>query len=56
MLIAPIVRATYEEFGVPYHYYPSAWSALVAHYRFLRDMGRPGAHEAPVASLAEDVR
>ena len=30
---APIVRATCEEFGVPYHYYPSAWSALVAHYR-----------------------
>lgn len=39
--IAPIVRQTCKEFGVPYHYYPTARLALVAHYRFLRDMGRP---------------
>ena len=39
--IVPIVRETCEEFGVPYYYYPTAWSALGAHYRFLRDMGKP---------------
>lgn len=54
--IVPIVRKTCEEFGVPYYYYPTAWSALVAHYRFLRDMGRPGFHEAPAsAPLSEDA-
>lgn len=39
--IVPLVKEACEEFGVPYHYYPTAWSALKAHYKFLRQMGRP---------------
>lgn len=50
--IVPIVRKTCEEFGVPYFYYPTAWSALVAHYRFLRTMGRPVEEAAPSPELA----
>jgi hypothetical protein len=37
---------------VPYFYYPTAWSALVAHYRFLRTMGRPVEEAAPSPELA----
>src|SRR5262249_40121929 len=44
--IAPIVKKTCEEFGVPYHYFPTGFRAYAAHYRFLRRMGRPS---APVA-------
>lgn len=51
--IAPIVRRSCEEFGVPYYYYPTARSALVAHYRFLRDMGRPVADPEASLSIAE---
>ncbi len=36
--IAPIVRQTCAEFGVPYFYYPTAFQALAEHYRFLRRM------------------
>jgi fatty acid desaturase len=37
--IAPIVRATAAEFGLPYHVYPSFWAALSAHFRHLQKMG-----------------
>lgn len=36
--IAPIVRATCAEFGLPYFYYPTVLHALGAHLRFLRRM------------------
>lgn len=38
--IAPIVRATCKEFGVPYFYYVTGAHAFAAHYRFLKRMGR----------------
>ncbi len=37
--LAPIVRRTCEEFGVPYFAYPTTRSALVSHTRWLRSMG-----------------
>lgn len=41
--LAPVVRATCEEFGVPYHAYPSAGAALASHARWLRKLGAPDA-------------
>jgi len=46
--IAPIVRATCEEFGVRYYVYPSAGAALVSHVRWLRTLGAPSPAEADV--------
>lgn len=37
--ISPIVKQTCEEFGKPYHYAPSFWSALKSHFSFLKQMG-----------------
>ncbi len=47
--LAPIVRATCEEFGVPYFAYPTARAALASHLRWLRSMGAPdrGGDPAP---------
>ena len=51
--LAPIVKATCEEFGVPYRAYPSAASALKSHVRWLRTMGRDdGALEVARATTA----
>ena len=41
--IAPLVRATCEEFGVQYTAYDSYWSALRAHFSHLRKEGFPTA-------------
>jgi len=38
--LSRIVRQTCEEFGVPYKSFPSVRSAVVAHFRFLRGLGR----------------
>lgn len=43
--LAPIVKATCEEFGVPYRTYPTVTAALVSHVRWLRTMGRPAPEE-----------
>lgn len=45
--IAPIVKQTAEEFGVPYHQYPSFGTALLSHVRTLRSLGQP----EPVSEL-----
>ena len=37
--IAPIVRQTAEEFGLPYHSNGSFLSAIVKHYKMLRELG-----------------
>ncbi|MBL7850274.1 MAG: acyl-CoA desaturase [Cyclobacteriaceae bacterium] len=37
--LAPIVRATAEEFGVPYKVKPTFWAALVAHRQMLLHLG-----------------
>ena len=52
--IVPIVRATCEEFGVPYHYQPTAWGAFKAHVRFLRNMGR-AAGDQPTAQASANA-
>lgn len=38
--ISEIVQKTCREFGVSYVSYPTVWSAVVGHYRFLKDMGK----------------
>ena len=48
--LAPIVRATCEEFGVPYSTYPTVADALVSHARWLRTMG--AAPKAETAAIA----
>ena len=37
--IAPIVKKTAEEFGVPYYYLPTVGSAIRAHFRLLKSLG-----------------
>lgn len=39
--LAPITREVCREHGVPHHSHDSMWSALRAHVRWLREMGRP---------------
>ncbi|HEX8326647.1 MAG TPA: acyl-CoA desaturase [Hymenobacter sp.] len=43
--LAPIVRETAREFGLPYLENPSFGAALRSHYRLLRGLSRPGAGE-----------
>jgi linoleoyl-CoA desaturase len=39
--IAPIVKQTCEEFGVPYRSNPSFLNGIVEHYKTLRAFGQP---------------
>jgi linoleoyl-CoA desaturase len=39
--LAPLVRATAAEFGLPYHCYPTFPAALAGHLRTLRLLGQP---------------
>ncbi len=39
--LAPIVKKTAEEFGIPYHSKPTLIQALRAHVQMLYDLGRP---------------
>jgi linoleoyl-CoA desaturase len=39
--LAPIVRNTAHEFGVPYHNQPTLRSAIASHYRMLKVFGSP---------------
>lgn len=39
--IAPIVKETAEEFGIPYHSFKTFRGAVAAHYRMLRMLGNP---------------
>lgn len=38
--VSAIVMETCAEFGLPYHYYPSWFAAVYAHYEYLKEMGR----------------
>lgn len=38
--LAPIVRKTANEFGLEYKEYPSFFSALGAHFHYLKDIGK----------------
>lgn len=40
-MLAPIVKATAHEFGVPYKSKETFWDAMVAHGRLLKDLGEP---------------
>lgn len=40
--LAPIVKSTAEEFGVPYKSKRTFWDAMVAHKRLLKVLGEPG--------------
>jgi linoleoyl-CoA desaturase len=48
--LSPIVRATAEEFGVPYHNQPTLRSAIASHYRMLKQLGAPEAARAAVVA------
>lgn len=39
--ISKIVQQTCHEFGLPYREFPTFWAGVVAHYRWLRQMGQP---------------
>jgi len=46
--ISPMVAETCDAFALPYVCYPTVWSAMAGHYRFLRTMGsRPDALPSP---------
>jgi linoleoyl-CoA desaturase len=38
--ISTMVAETCHTFALPYVCYPTVWSAIAAHYRFLKTMGR----------------
>jgi fatty acid desaturase len=40
--IAPIVKQTCKEFGIPFRYEPTFWAAWLSHWRYLRDLGQQG--------------
>ena len=42
-LCGDIVKATAEEFGIPYYEYPTIPKAVASHLRVLRALGRPAA-------------
>ena len=42
--LAPIIKKTAHDFGVPYLEEPTFWSALGSHVRFLRDVGNIDAY------------
>ena len=44
--LAPIVKQTAEEFGVPYQVNPTFWQAVKSHIALLQKFGRPSANEA----------
>jgi linoleoyl-CoA desaturase len=46
-VIAPVVRATCQEFGVPYHQLPSMRAAIASHMRHLRQLGQARDAAAP---------
>jgi fatty acid desaturase len=45
--IAPIVKKTCEEFGVPYFVHDCFWTALTHHYAHLKRMAQPPAKAVP---------
>ena len=40
-VIQPVVAETCRDFGIPYHRYPNLAAAFAAHFRHLRNLGRP---------------
>jgi len=38
--ISPIVKQTCKEFGVPYHSFPTFWSAVYSYYTHLKNLGQ----------------
>lgn len=50
--LAPIVKQTAEEFGIPYFEYESFWKAISAHYEHLRKMGKRPENEHKTIEFA----
>lgn len=53
--LAPIVKATCEEFGVKYQVFPTGRAALWSHAKWLWTMGQPGSVEATAPLQTEPV-
>jgi linoleoyl-CoA desaturase len=43
--IAPLVKSMCDKDKIPYNEYPSFWSAIVDHFKFLHELGKKPAHE-----------
>jgi len=50
--LAPIVKQTAQEFGIPYFEYESFGKALTAHYQHLKEMGRKPEYEKQTIEFA----
>ncbi|MEM7448702.1 MAG: acyl-CoA desaturase [Myxococcota bacterium] len=51
-LLQPVVKQTCEEFGAPYHCYPTLMSAVRAHVRQLHSLGKNPAEEEVLAGAS----
>lgn len=51
--LSPIVAQTCSAFALPYVCYPTVWSAMAGHYRFLQTLGRKPNTVSSAASQAE---
>jgi linoleoyl-CoA desaturase len=49
--IAPIVKQTAEEFGLPYYHHPTFWGALKSHFSLLHSLGT-GAYDRKMQAAA----
>lgn len=45
--LSKIVREVCGEYNIPYHHFPTMWSAVVSHFRFMKQMGK-----RPVLAMA----
>lgn len=54
--LAPIVRRTAAEFGVPYQEYPGLGAALASHVRFLKRLGQPRARSEELLEVPAAAR
>ncbi len=50
--MSKIVRAKCAEFGLPYNSYPTMWSALCSHWRFMKWLGQNPPKEASLTTTA----
>lgn len=42
--ISKIVKKVCEQYNVPYHSFPTMWSAVVSHFRFMKQLGKRPVH------------
>jgi len=55
-IVAPVVKSTCEEFGLPYRNYRGFFVALAGTIGFLHDLGRPQPAPAPATATVQPIR